>query len=144
MTAPVLSPDAERELSDVLMSALRADADLQSRFGTPARIFDDETDRSAFPFIQLDGWRTEPADSAGRRGLVQTVTFVVQSRAGGFAEARRLLGALRSALDGLDLSLTTQRVILIQTVFSDVVRASDLQHFRGVVRARLVTEARQP
>ena len=144
MTAPVLSPDAERELSDALMSALRADAELQSRFGAPARIVDDETDRPAFPFVQLDGWRTEPADSAGRRGLVQTVTFVVQSRSGGFAEARRLLGALRGALDGLDLTLSAQRLILIQTVFSDVVRAADLQHFRGVVRARLVTEALQP
>ena len=140
MSMPTLSPLAEHELSHAVLAALRADPDLQADFGTPARIYDDETRRAPYPNTALEGWSSEPADTASRRGAAQTATFVVQSRYGGHAEARRLVGALRASLDRLEIDLPTQRVILVQTVFTDVMRTADLQQFRGVVRVRFVVD----
>lgn len=140
MSLPILSADAEREVTDALITALRADPMLQAHFGDPVRLFDDEATRPAFPFIRLEGWTMEPTDTAQRRGLSQTASFGVHIRHGGYSEARRLVGAFRASVDALTVTLASQKVILIQTVFSDVVRGSDLQHFRGVVRVRIITE----
>ncbi|MEO0466393.1 MAG: DUF3168 domain-containing protein [Pseudomonadota bacterium] len=141
MTAPVLASSVEADLNAAVLTALRSDSSLALLFGDPARIIDDESTRAVFPFVQLEHWQSEPSDTSGRRGLALTATFVVLSRHGGRSQSRALVGALRASLDALELDLPGQKLVLVQTVFSDVVRGADLRHFRGVVRVRFLTQA---
>ena len=54
--------------------------------------------------------------------------------------AKEALGALRAACERMVLTLSGQRAVLIQPVYSDVLRAPDLRSFRGLLRVRIITE----
>ena len=131
---------SEAAVLQAVLAALRADGDVQSIFGAPARIFDDETSEPGFPHAEIERHEVEPRDASAVAGQAHTLTFAVWLRHGGRDAAREALGVLRAAADRMEVSLPAQRVVLVQSVYSDVMRAPDLRSFRGVLRLRIITE----
>ena len=140
MSADGMIWSASADLQRAFLTALRADSDVQALLGTPARIYDDETPEPVFPCAQLERHEVVDRGSAGSAGQAHTITLGVRSRFGGRAAAQEIVGTLRAATDRLVLSLSGQRIVLVQTVYCDVMRTSDLSEFRGIVRVRLLTE----
>lgn len=128
------------ELIEQILAALRADADLQTLLGSPARIFDDETRAALFPYVVLERCERRDASAASVSGAEHRLQFATLSRAGGQTEAKALLATLRSAVQRMELTLSRQRVILVHPTYSDVMRAPNRQVLRGVMRVRIVTE----
>lgn len=73
-------------------------------------------------------------------GQSHTITLSVRSRDGGRAAAKEVIGALRQAADNAGITLASQRVVMVQTIYSDVMRTPDLREFRGIIRVRIITE----
>lgn len=140
MSADGFLPNAESELLSALVAAVRADPDVQSVFGIPARVYEDEPERGAYPHAFVQAHKTTPAGSVLSDGAVHRVTMAVRSRHGGRAEAREALGVLRAAIERAELSLSGQRVVLVLAVYSDVLRSRNLRSFRGLLRLRIITE----
>lgn len=140
MSADGFLPTAERELLSALVAAVKTDPEVQSVFGIPARIFEDEPKGGAYPHAFVQAHETTPSGSALSDGAVHRVTMVVRSRHGGRAEAQEALGVLRAATQRAELSLSGQRVVLVLAVYSDVLRSRNLQSFRGLLRLRIITE----
>lgn len=140
MSADGFFADAEADVLSVLLDALRANADVRSVLGTPARIFDNGSPAPVFPYAEAVRFETRPFGSALHAEHEHRITLAVLSRYGGRVEARRLLGVLRRAIDAADLTLPGQWVVLKHIVYADVLRTSDLRAFRGLIRVRLITE----
>ena len=140
MSADGMLWSAEAALERAFLEGLRADAAVQAVLGSPARIYDDETTEPVFPYAELDRHEVGNRGASGSPGQAHTLTLAVRSRDGGRAVAKEVLGALRAAAERLDLMLAGQRCVLIQTVYSDVMRTPDLRAFRGIIRIRIITE----
>lgn len=140
MSADGMMWSAEAALERAFLVALRADADVQAVFGNPARIFDDESPEPVFPYAELERHEVEDRGTSGKAGQAHTLTLSVRSRDDGRAGAKAALGALRAASERAEVALMGQRTVLIQPVYSDVMRARDLRSFRGVLRVRIITE----
>lgn len=140
MSADGMIWSAEAALERAFLVALRADGAVQAVLGNPARIFDDETAEPVFPCAFLERHEVAERSGSGVAGQAHTITLTVRSRDGGRAAAKEVIGALRAAAEAEDLPLSGQRVVLIQTVYSDVMRTPDLREFRGLIRVRIITE----
>ena len=140
MSADGMMWTAEAALERAFLAALRADADVQALLGHPARIFDDETTEPVFPYAELERHEVATRGAAGVDGQAHTLTLAVRSRDGGRSVAKEILGALRAAAEAAEPVLAGQRVVLVQTVYCDVMRAPDLRSFRGLIRIRIITE----
>lgn len=139
MSAP-FTQNAEMELLTSLLEAVRAMPDIKQAFGQKARVFDDESQSPYYPFIQLDAMETVPFDCSVSLGQEHRLNFSVYSRDGGRAECLRLIGLFRAALEALEPTLTSQRIVLKMVTFADVFRTKDSRKFRGALRLRVITE----
>lgn len=140
MSADVRTWAGEAALQQALLDAAKADAAVRALLGDPARIFDGETDGAAFPYAVLERHEVAERSSAGVPGQSHTVSFGVRSRYGGRRAAMEVVGALRASLETAVITLPQQRIVLLQTVYADVMRTPDLTAFRGVLRVRVITE----
>ncbi len=140
MSADGMIWPAEAALERAFLTALRTDGDVQALLGSPARIFDDETQEPAFPCAFLDRHEVSERSVSGMAGQSHTITLSVRSRDGGRAAAKEVIGALRQAADNAGITLASQRVVMVQTIYSDVMRTPDLREFRGIIRVRIITE----
>ncbi|RIJ20385.1 DUF3168 domain-containing protein [Henriciella barbarensis] len=140
MTTAPMQAGAEKALQLSLLNALRSDPNIQAFLGNPARIFDGESDQPIFPCVELERHDVRPNGSAGHAGSTHTLTFGLRARAGGRAEAMRILGELRRVIDAFAFSSEGLRSVLSQTVYCDVMRTPDLREFRGVIRARIILD----
>ncbi len=140
MSADGFLPTAESDLLTALVAALKTDVGVQSVFGSPARVFEDEPLRPAYPHAFVNAHEVTSSGSVLSDGAVHRVTLVVRSRHGGRAEAREALGVLRDAIERATFSLSGQRVVLALAVYSDVMRSRNLRSFRGLLRLRIITE----
>lgn len=141
MSASVTLPAAaEADLVRALLDRLRADAWMQAELGTPARIFDDESEAPSFPFLRLERHETRDAGSSCVPALDHRITLGLASRWGGRQFAKRVLGRVREVVEGEALSVAGQVVVLQQVVFSDVLRAADRRAFRGIIQIRIIAE----
>lgn len=136
----LLGSDAESSVQKAVMAALRADINVQEVFGTPARIYDDETESPAYPFAVLERHETRPGGAAGVAGTEHTLTFAVASRFGGRAYASEAMGALRGAIERAELAPEGQVVVLAYPTYGDVFRTRNRRAFRGILRVRIISE----
>ena len=136
----ILFADAESRVQKAVMTALRADGDVQRVFGVPARLYDDETEGPAYPYASLERHETVPAGAAGVAGVEHTITFSVTSRFGGRAYTKEAVGVLRAAIERADILPDGQRIVLALPTYGDVFRTSDRQTFRGILRLRIISE----
>lgn len=136
----MLSADAECRVQKAVMTALRADEDVKQVFGTPPRIYDDETQGPSYPYATLERHEVRPAGAAGVAALEHVLTLSVASRFGGRAYAKEAVGALRAAIERADIVPDGQHVVLAHPTYSDVFRTNDRQAFRGILRLRIISE----
>lgn len=140
MSADGFFATSDAELGVAVLAALRTDPALIELLGDPVRLFDDETQAPAFPYAVLERHESTDTSASGTRSLEHLLQFATFSRHGGLREAKTILGALRSAIERLDLVLSTQRVVLTIPLYCDVMRTQNQQVFRGLLRIRIHTE----
>lgn len=128
----------EATVQAALLSVLRADAGVAEIFGP--RIYDDESEAPAFPFVRLERHECQPAGASLGEATEHILTLAVSSRDGGLREARGALAAMRAAVDAADWILPEGRIVLAYTSYSDVMRQADRRAFRGVIRFRIISE----
>ncbi|MEM6899462.1 MAG: DUF3168 domain-containing protein [Pseudomonadota bacterium] len=136
----LLSSSAERDVADAVLQMLRADLDVQSEFGHPARIFESETRQPVFPYVVLERHETRPAGSACVEGMEHILTLGISSRFGGRRLARQAMGAIRLAIQRAHFVIPGQNVVLAYTSYGDVFRTRDRLTLRGLLRIRIITE----
>ncbi len=129
---------AEGHVQAALLSVLRGDADVAAIFGP--RIYDDESEAPAFPFVRVERHECRPVGASLGEATEHVFTLAVSSRDGGLREARGALAALRAAVDAAEWSLPEGRVALAYTTYSDVMRQADRRAFRGLIRFRIISE----
>jgi hypothetical protein len=129
---------AEASVQAALMAALRADTTVAAIF--EGRIYDDESEAPAFPFVRVERHECRPVGAAGGEASENVVTLAVSSRHGGVREARGALAALREAVDGAVWALPQGRVVLAFVTYSDAMRQADKRAFRGLLRIRIISE----
>ena len=122
------------------MALLRADADVQSVFGSPARVFDAESEEPLYPYALLERHETSPAGASLVNGIEHRITLACYSQDYGVQGAKACLSALRAAVEGADWAVDSQNVVLSQVVYADAMRTADKRAFRGVVRVRIISE----
>lgn len=135
-----LFADAEASVQRAVMAAMRADEDVRDVFGTPPRIYDDETESPAYPFARLERHETRPAGSACVAGTEHTLSFSVTSRFGGRVYAKEAIGALRAAMERAEITPERQTIIMVLPTYGDVFRTNDRKAFRGIFRLRIISE----
>lgn len=140
MSADGFFASSDAELGVAMLAALRNDPALIELLGDPVRLFDDETQAPAFPYAVLERHESTDTSASGTRSLEHLLQLATFSRHGGLREAKTILGALRSAIERLDLVLSTQRVVLTIPLYCDVMRTQNQQVFRGLLRIRIHTE----
>lgn len=140
MSAASAYMENDSDLISTVLEALRDESGLQTLLGSPARVFDDETRASLFPYIVLERCERQDASASGINGADHRLQFATFSRDGGQSAAKELLAALRIALQRIELILDNQHVVLVHPTYSDVMRAPNRQVFRGVMRVRIITE----
>ena len=136
----ILPATAESDVQTALLIMLRADASVQAIFGNPARVYDDETRGPDYPFALLERHETKPADTQSVPGTEHTFTLAVISRYGGRVLVREALGVLRAAIEGTNMIVPGQHVVLSFTTYADVLRTRDLRAYRGLLRIKIITE----
>ena len=131
---------AEAAIQDALIALLRADAGVQAVFGTPARVFDAESEAPVFPYAQLERHEVTAAGAALVEGHEHRLTLAVFTREGGLKAAKATVAALREAVEGAEWSVPGVHVVMAQVVYGDVMRTADKRAFRGIVRIRIISE----
>ncbi len=140
MSADGFLPTAEVDLSLAVMDALRMDADVQSVLGQPARLFDNETRGAPYPYAYLERHEQRSVGASLVCGQEHRLTIATYSRHDGLSEAKSLLGALRKAVEAMQVNLTGQRVVLSHVIYNDAMRTRDRRVHRGLLRIRIITE----
>lgn len=136
-----MPPDADSALVKALVEHLRTDDGVRDVFGDPPRVFDHESHRAIFPYACLQSHEVEDESFVGAQARLHRLTFTTASRSGGIADARTLIGALSAAAERADPDLEGQMLVYCYAIYSDVVRPPDRQHFRGLLRIKLLTRA---
>ena len=135
-----MSARAEEAVQAALMASLRADADVQSVFGTPARVFDVESEAPLYPYALIERHETSPAGASLVEGIEHRITLACYSRDYGVCGAKACLSALRAAVERAGWAVAGRHVVLAQVVYADAMRTADKRAFRGLVRIRIISE----
>jgi hypothetical protein len=128
------------DMAGALLAALRGDGAVQAVFGSPARLYDDESEAPAFPFARLERHEMRTLPAAGGDTAEDILTLSVSSRHGGLREAKACLDTLREAFGRVEWSVPGRSIGLAYTLYADVMRQSDRRAFRGVIRFRIFSE----
>jgi hypothetical protein len=129
---------AAASVQGALFSVLKADAGVAAIFGP--RIYDDESEAPAYPFVRLERHECRPAGASGGEATEHVFTLAVSSRDGGLREAKTALVAIRAAVDAGTWVMPEGRIALAHTVYSDAMRQADRRAFRGLIRIRIISE----
>ncbi|KCZ46859.1 DUF3168 domain-containing protein [Hyphomonas pacifica] len=131
---------AEEAVQAALMEMLRADAGVQAVFGSPARVFDAESEAPMFPHALLERHEVTPEDAALVKGAAHRISLAVYTREGGVRGAKAAVAALRRAVEGASWSVPGVHIVLAHVVYGDVMRTADKRAFRGLIRIRIISE----
>jgi len=143
-----MSRDADSALQIAILADLSSEASLQPLLGNPPRVYDEPPLDLVYPFITLGSSQTRPyggqIDPVSLEATEHAISLTIASVSGGTEEVKALLGLVRQALHGTDLSLEDHRLINLRVTFADVFRAADWRSTYGVLRLRAVTEPINP
>lgn len=128
------------DLAGALLNMLRDDTGVQAIFGSPARIFDGETDRPVYPYAELVSAELRDIESPRTPSGEHRITFAANVRGEGRDQAAAGLSAIVEAVNTKAISLTGQNIVLAHPVYLDVLRGREPQTYRGLLRLRIVTE----
>ena len=140
MSADGVSQDRASALSEALLAELAASTEVQSLLGKPARLYTESSRGASYPYVLLERHETSDASASMAPASEHVLQFASFSRHGGLAEAKSILGALRTAVETLPKALAGQRIVLVLPFYCDAMRTQNPLIFRGVLRVRLYTE----
>jgi hypothetical protein len=143
-----MSRDPDSALQIAILAKLASQTSLQPLLGNPPRVYDEPPLDLVYPFITLGSSQTRPyggqVDPVSLEATEHAISLTIASVSGGTEEVKILLGLVRQALHGTDLSLEDHRLINLRVTFADVFRAADWRSTYGVLRLRAVTEPINP
>ncbi len=128
------------QLQTRLIAALRADPDVKALFGDPARIYEDETRRAAYPYARLTRHETRPQGSTGGLSTLHSLTFTTHSEEGGRQFAARAIHTLQRAAEQAPIALTGGHIVLVYPIYADIFKTRDGRRFRGLLRLGVISE----
>jgi Protein of unknown function (DUF3168) len=128
------------QLTGALLAVLREAPAVRDIFGSPARIYDDESAAPAFPFARIERHETLSAGASLSAAFEYRISVAIYSRDGGLEDAKKALNALRSVVEAAPLSVPGYHVVLAHVIYADTLRASDRRLFRGLIRIRIIIE----
>ncbi|HAQ35464.1 MAG: hypothetical protein CMF74_08330 [Maricaulis sp.] len=132
---------AEAAFQDALIAHLSADAGVVALLGDPPRVFDEEPDGAAYPYVTIGRGVSEDADASGARVIEHRLTLHVWVRYGGRREAKTVVDAVRAAGHEAALSLAGGwRCVFCRSVYADAFRTRDSRIAHGVIRFRAMLE----
>ncbi len=119
-----------------VLTRLAADSGLQALLGTPARVADQATLASVFPYLKLVQVETRDASLKGQMAVEIILTLQAFSRGRTGDEARRILSALRECLHDATFTLAIGTLVRCQEEFSTC--RNDREITLGTARYRLL------
>ena len=122
-------------LQQAVYAALVADHTLSTLCN--GRVFDAVPRGAAFPYVVIG--EAEEQD-AGSPASEHTLSLHLWSRGNGSREIKQLAGAVRTCLDGANLTLNGHVLVSLAFLSADYTRQSDGETYRGVLRFRALTE----
>lgn len=128
------------ELQGAIVTKLKADTALRALIGNPVRLYQDVPANPQFPYVIVGEGQNVPDLAECIDGSEIFNTIHVFSRAGGYAEAKRIVATLDAALHDADLTLTDHRCITIQRDGAQFFSESDGATAHGVVTYRALVE----
>lgn len=128
----------ETALQTALIARLRADAGLAALLGTPPRVWDEPPADPGFPHLLIGRGESRPVAADGC-GVEHRLTLTAMSVFRGHEEARAIVAAVRTCLEGAAAEHDGVRAVSLTVGFADVFRARD-GRIHGVMRLRAVTE----
>lgn len=135
-----MSGAAETAVQAALLAMLRSAPAVKAVFGTPARVFDDESEAPAFPYAQLERHECLPSGASETQSHMHKISIAVLSRDGGLAAAQAALSSIRAVIEGANWAVPGRHIVLAHVIYADVMRRADRRAFRGLIRIRIVSE----
>jgi len=126
-------------LEQALVDLFVADAGVQTALGDPVRVKRGDGEAPAYPFLEIIGRQSRPADVTGFAASEHIVDVLVASRHDKGQGGLEAIGAVRVALRDAELALAGWRSVLISPVFTDLTSPSP-GYWRAVLRLRIVME----
>ena len=139
-----MSLDAERALQGAILTRLAAQVPLWALLGNPPRVYDEPPADLIYPFVTLGSSQTRPfggvVELASAEAMEHAISLTIASVLGGTEEVKAVMGLVREALHGAELTLEDHRLVNLRVTYADVFRAADWRSTYGVLRLRAVTE----
>lgn len=130
--------EVDLELQGAIINRLKADPAIVALVGT--RVFDSVPASAPFPYISYGASDALQADAECIRGIDIDVQIDVWSRAVGFPEAKKINGAVRNALHGVDLPLATNALVFLEHRQTATRRDPDGLTSHGIVQLNAFIE----
>ena len=123
-----------------ILRVLSEAGEVRNALGSPLRVSGGEGQKPGFPFLRVSAHEVR-GDGVGTVGPREhRLSLEVLSRAGGRAEASRLVALIADTLRGATLTPEGQHVVLFHPVYADVFLRADGTTFRGLLRLRALME----
>ena len=108
------------------------------------RVYDEPPQNRAFPYVELGTIQTLPDRADCVEGSESFLTLHAWSRGVGMVETRRVIGAVRDALQDAELALEGHRLNLLEFQDARTLDDPDGLTKHGVLTFRALTHAIQP
>jgi hypothetical protein len=137
-----MTADSQWPLQQAVFAALDGDAALNALLGSPAAIYDDVPQGSAFPYVVVgQAEAAKPFDTKTEEGMEQTVVIHTWSQYLGMKETKEIMAAVMGALDQQSLSVTGHDLaLLIYTTGSTSLEEDGITR-HGVQKFKAITQA---
>jgi hypothetical protein len=127
-------------LQQAIFATLCASDEIKDVAGDPPRVFDAPPRGVAFPYIVIGDDTQSDWSTATDVGSEHALVIHVWSRADGHKEAKLVANAVRDALDGAALAVTSQALIDIRYLETSFTRETDGETIHAALRFRAVME----
>lgn len=130
--------DPSLDLQGAIVAALKADPAVTALIS--GRVYDQVPPQAAFPYVTIGEDQTLPAWADCYDGADVILTLHAWSRAVGYPEVKRLAAAVSAALDGVEVTIETIRLVDISWTGSRFLRDPDGNTRHAVIGFRALTE----
>lgn len=134
-----MADEAGWDLQKSIYQVLITDTALTGVLGG-SRIYEHVPHGTQYPYVSFGASVSRDWSTASDDGDEHVLTFHVWSDQPGQKEAQAIIAALKAALSGAMLTMTSHRLINLRYEFTDTRRGGDGEVYRGLVRYRAVTE----
>lgn len=137
-----MADGSDLELQEAIDIALSSDMAVTALLGSPLRLYQDTPTPVMAPYATF-GTVTVTDDSNECQAATDVhLDIEIWSRATGFEEIKRIASAVRTSLNRADLSLDTQRCVLLEHVTTRHSRGNELPMKQAILTFHAILEER--